>query len=320
MSRLQVGVNDLATRFPDVAAQVYGSDPTKVTYGSGKKLDWLGVCGHVWTASVESRTRKIARGCPYCSGQKLLVGFNDLATTHPYIAAMAYDWDPATVLAGTEQRRDWICPIGHIWDSRVNNITHGKRCPFCASKRVLVGFNDLAFRFPSVAYEVNGWDPTMVTWGSRRSLPWKCKSGHTWNSAVSDRTSGGQGCPGCMKNGFNKDLDGYLYLLRHDEFKLLKIGISNFLEQRIDQHKKNGWSLLDSIGPMSGAVAREDELAILYALDSLGIERGIVHKELNGFTETWKEEDLSAENIDDLRTTIGMSKKSKEWIFTKRAI
>ena len=30
-------------------------------------------------------------GCPYCSGRKVLAGYNDLATTHPDIAAM---WHP----------------------------------------------------------------------------------------------------------------------------------------------------------------------------------------------------------------------------------
>lgn len=31
-------------------------------------------------------------GCPYCSGQKVLSGFNDLQTRYPMIAAM---WHPA---------------------------------------------------------------------------------------------------------------------------------------------------------------------------------------------------------------------------------
>ena len=30
-------------------------------------------------------------GCPYCLGRKVLAGYNDLATTHPGIAAM---WHP----------------------------------------------------------------------------------------------------------------------------------------------------------------------------------------------------------------------------------
>ena len=38
-----------------------------------------------------ARKGKADSGCPYCSGRKVLAGYNDLATTHPGIAAM---WHP----------------------------------------------------------------------------------------------------------------------------------------------------------------------------------------------------------------------------------
>ena len=71
--RLQPGVNDFATRFPDIAAQWdterNGSlRPDQVTVGSGKRVWWRCEAGHVWKAKVYSRTGKMHTGCPVCAG------------------------------------------------------------------------------------------------------------------------------------------------------------------------------------------------------------------------------------------------------------
>ena len=51
--------------------------PVDVTYGSNRKAWWRGTCGHEWLASVKNRVN--GAGCPYCSGNKVLEGFNDLS-------------------------------------------------------------------------------------------------------------------------------------------------------------------------------------------------------------------------------------------------
>ena len=47
-----------------------------VTFGSQKKYWWVCSYGHEWLASP--KTRHAGEGCPYCSHNKLLPGFNDL--------------------------------------------------------------------------------------------------------------------------------------------------------------------------------------------------------------------------------------------------
>ena len=59
--------------------------PTEVTVGSHKKVIWKCRLGHEWTASVKSRSIN-GSGCPYCSHNKVLGGFNDLATLVPKVA------------------------------------------------------------------------------------------------------------------------------------------------------------------------------------------------------------------------------------------
>lgn len=63
------GYNDLASRCPDVAESWHPTKngnltPRDVTYGSIRKVWWLGKCGHEWEARVNSRVR--AYGCPIC--------------------------------------------------------------------------------------------------------------------------------------------------------------------------------------------------------------------------------------------------------------
>jgi hypothetical protein len=82
--------------------------------------------------SVDGR-RKGQAGCPICANQQLLVGYNDLATTHPELALEADGWDPRTVIAGSNKKAKWICEQGHRWSSVIANRSRvGVGCPSCA--------------------------------------------------------------------------------------------------------------------------------------------------------------------------------------------
>ena len=61
--------------------------PETVSYGSHRMVWWKGNCGHEWQAVVKSRSIGRQTGCPYCSGNRVLKGFNDFATRYPEIAS-----------------------------------------------------------------------------------------------------------------------------------------------------------------------------------------------------------------------------------------
>lgn len=68
------GFNDLATRYPKIAAQWDGElngalTPEMVTAGSSKRVWWRCGDGHVWKAVISSRTGKRKHGCPVCAGR-----------------------------------------------------------------------------------------------------------------------------------------------------------------------------------------------------------------------------------------------------------
>jgi len=280
--RAIVGVNDLATRFPDIAREAL-FDPTEVMWGSNRKLSWRCPRGHEYEARVADRTGDGAQ-CPYCQGKRVLPGFNDLATVAPHIAEQA-TFDPTTVTGGSGKIGIWRCSRGHEWKAQVSSrVSNDLGCPYCSGQRVLAGFNDLATINPRLAREAL-FDATKMTARSNFKGDWQCSSGHRWTATVSSR-SGGSGCPSCAVTGYDPNKPGHLYLLEHLDWALTQIGISNVIAQRIADHEKRGWAALDVRGPMDGVLAKQWESSIIAYLRRRGVAapRG---RKFSGRTESW---------------------------------
>jgi hypothetical protein len=87
---------------------------------------------------------------------------------------------------------------------------------------------------------------------------------------------------------------------------LFKIGITNFLEQRLTQHRKKGFTMIDTLGPMEGDQARKFERQVLSYLDRICAAR--VPERLgifNGYTEAWQAQSLRIENLAELLELAG---------------
>jgi DNA-directed RNA polymerase subunit RPC12/RpoP len=77
--RIVSAINDLASLMPELAVEWSEKNlmpANAVGIGSHKKAMWKGTCGHEWEALIS--TRSYGSKCPYCSGIKVLAGFNDL--------------------------------------------------------------------------------------------------------------------------------------------------------------------------------------------------------------------------------------------------
>ena len=202
----------LAEKNPDLAREWHPTrngalTPHDISVNSSERVWWQ--CSkdrrHEWDAPINSRNSGV--GCPVCSGHRLVVGINDLATVRPDLAAQ---WNfarnkgltPRDVIAGTDKKVWWICEKGHEWQARINNRINGNNCPICIGKKVLVGYNDLATVMPSIAKE---WHPTKnenltpqdVVVGSNKKVWWQCERGHEWQTSVAHR-SNGRRCPKCF--------------------------------------------------------------------------------------------------------------------------
>ena len=296
-----IGFNDLKTTHPEMAKQAEGWNPEEVSAGNDKKKLWMCSLGHTWLASPEARKFKNS-GCPICSNRIVLSGFNDLETCFPEIAGQADGWDPKKVGAGSNKKKKWKCFLGHEW-----NVSPGQRtgisksgCPVCANKKLLVGFNDLATRFPELALEADGWDPkTIITGHSKRS--WQCQNGHKWRADVLSRTRG-RGCPSCAKYGFDPNSDGYLYFLEHPNWEMLQIGITNSPDHRINDHKILGWQLVEIRGPMDGHLVQQWESAMLRMLKYKGADLANlkIAGKYSGYSEAWSKSTFLVKSIKEL--------------------
>lgn len=194
-----------------------GFDPAKITMGSHIKPSWICNQGHNWMASIDNRT-KAGSSCPFCSNKKVLIGYNDLASTNPQVAN---EWNyeknssllPTMVMPGSNKKVWWKCSLGHEWQAAVvERAVRGTGCPYCANQKVWLGFNDLASTNPNIASEWNydknlNLQPTMISPGSLKKVWWKCSLGHEWQETVVKRTVRGYGCPYCsgqaILQGFN---------------------------------------------------------------------------------------------------------------------
>lgn len=133
-----VGVNDLATLRPDLAAEWDAvrngqQSPSSVTLGSSFRAWWNCARGHAWQTRVVHRSS--GHGCPFCCGLRPIPGESDLTTLRPDLAA---EWDISNELTADQvtpysrKRVVWRCArSGHTWEATVGNRAHGRGCRQC---------------------------------------------------------------------------------------------------------------------------------------------------------------------------------------------
>ncbi len=214
-NRAVPGKNDLATTHPALAAELVDQELGRaLKAGSTRKVLWRCALGHQWEARLDARTGQ-GQGCPFCAGRYAIPGVNDLATTHPALAAELVDQELATVLkSGSHRMVEWCCALGHEWRASLLNRCErpgapAQGCPVCSGKRVLPGFNDLATTHPELAQELVDQElATVLSAGSNRVVEWRCALGHEWTTRPGTRTRANQpGCPTCAGKrvlpGFN---------------------------------------------------------------------------------------------------------------------
>ena len=223
-----VGENDLLTLDSSLANEWNyernkDTTPSSVSSKSSKKIWWKCVSGHEWQATVADRAR--GNGCPYCSGRRILSGFNDLATVNPLLAS-EWDWSknknitPSLISPNSHKKVWWVCSTcGNEWFAQIKSRNTGCGCPECAKTiqghtshiNHISKYGSLSDNNPQLAKE---WDtnknkdlsPHDVSSNSGSIVWWKCSKGHEWQASVYTRTNGA-GCPYCSNHrvlkGFN---------------------------------------------------------------------------------------------------------------------
>lgn len=214
-SNISENKKDLRSKFPFLADQwdkAGNSEKASEVFGGGRKKGyWICDEGHRWEAEICKRIQN--QGCPYCSGNKVLKGYNDLATTQPHLVE---EWNfeknkstPNDYSSGSGKKVWWKCKTyNHEWEAVINSRVKGNNCPICSNYVTIEGVNSLADTHPELA---NEWHPTLnkpltphsITAGSGKSLFWVCSENHVWKVKASDRVFHNTHCPQCQSKLFS---------------------------------------------------------------------------------------------------------------------
>lgn len=137
-SLIQFNPNLVSTEWDYNKNSEIGLYPDKIIYSSTKSAYWICEKGHSYLGRIDHRTIDKS-GCPYCSNQKALAGYNDLQTQRPDLAKQWHPTKntplkPCDVVPFSNKKVWWLCELGHEWATSISHRAHGTNCPHCYSE------------------------------------------------------------------------------------------------------------------------------------------------------------------------------------------
>lgn len=224
---------------------------------------------------------KNGASCIYCSGYKLdalevvaTMQRAGLEPMEPYPGKTSADWKCKHLSCGREVVTRY---------SLVRDGNSG--CIYCNGGRIHA--DDAVFLMKE-----RGLEPLEPFPGAKNQ--WKCKHlacGRTVTPTYSNISQGGGGCKSCSDSSFAYEAPGIIYLLKNESFASIKIGITTEKARtdRIRDHKRGGWTLIEKWRTPTGFDAEIIESAILHWWrNELGAPIAIKSSDMpsGGFTET----------------------------------
>ena len=209
------GFNSLADKRPDLMkmwSEKNSKTPLDVLCNSYYWATWhCTVCEGEFNAYVTDMVN--GKECPFCSDERVLPGFNSLATRYPDLSKQWCDEDFSAdeILPTSCYRGNWRCPnCGGVYQAPVINMVLGnEQCPYCTDKSVLFGFNSFKAKHPSL---MKTWmysnnyalcDPDTISDACDIIVWWNCPNdkSHSFTMSPRDRLvfqkRGKEPCPYC---------------------------------------------------------------------------------------------------------------------------
>lgn len=229
-----------------------GLTPHMVTSGSNRKVWWTCANGHSYECSIEHRTYR-NQGCPYCSGKRILPGYNDLKTRSPQLAE---EWNyekngldkPDHIALNSHKKYWWKCKkCSYEWEATPNDRARGRACPICAKQNRSKTRNQTLLNnradntlsnneklLSEWDYQKNGINPDEVFVGSSKKFWWICQvCGNTWQASISNRVKG-SGCPKCMKHMRTSFPEQAIYYYLKKEFPIVNNGYTEVFDNKME--------------------------------------------------------------------------------------
>lgn len=217
MAKVEKGINDLATIYPNVAEEWdYGanagrldghgndiSTPDKVSPCSNQKVHWTcRSCNHKWAAVISKRTAR-GQDCPKCASKKIsnarkkshTVFVEEMASIMPTVDIIGtYDgWDKSI------QCRCKVC--NNEWKAIPNNLRKKEGCPKCGREKLAVLNRKPHEQFVSELFAINPKVDIIGEYkGSSTKIKCKCLECEREWTALPSNLLKGSGCPACARN------------------------------------------------------------------------------------------------------------------------
>jgi recombinational DNA repair protein (RecF pathway) len=193
--------------------------------------------------------------CSYCSKRKI-------DAKDAYQIMVKAGATPLSKFPGATKQWDCQCNnCKRLISPRYTTVANigANPCLYCAGKKVDA---DSAFKLMLAA------ELTPLVPYTRADFKWECECQKCGKYVTPTYTSirvGQGGCRYCAEKGLDYNEPTFLYLMTHELFNAHKIGIGNHKTKlnRIDEHRKNGWVLIESKDFQSGDEAYEVEQAVM---------------------------------------------------------
>lgn len=181
--------------------------------------------GYTWSASVLNLVFS-GSGCPVCKKKRKWTPEERIDQINSKGGIEFLQWIDG--YKNGRSRAILRCKVdGHEWSASVSDLVNiGSGCPKCSGLmrkteyERICDINSLAnIRFVcwTDGYK-NSYSKAVV----------RCHNeGHEWTASVNSLVNTKRGCPCCAKSGYDSSKPGYLYALRSECGKHVKIGISN---------------------------------------------------------------------------------------------
>ncbi len=117
----------------EVEALGTGIKPRDKYNGTHNRIYFECKYGHIWLSTPHDILD--GYGCPFCAGNAVLKGYNDLWTTNPDIAKMLKDPNIGYEISrGSNKEVEWICPYCGLLkiSSPKQVVSHGLACSRCS--------------------------------------------------------------------------------------------------------------------------------------------------------------------------------------------
>ena len=266
----------------------------------GSDMPWKcrhDVCGKVVSPSYAS-IRRGQGGCRSCGvkegGKKNTL--NEIEAINVMLSANLQPLEPYIKSENPWKCRCMVCKKTVY--PRYSNIKSGNSgCLYCAGAKVDEEDAIALMR-------KNGLEPLEPFVDSKKK--WKCrhlKCGNIVYPIYNTIQNRGGGCSTCAEWGLTYNAPAYLYILQHDVYQSIKIGISNdsATPNRVRSHQSDGWKHYKSFYFATGQIAEDIENEVLNWLRNekqLGIHLSKELMKQGGYSETVDAMEISVLEIE----------------------